>query len=95
MYGTIAKLRAKPGKRADVIEFLETQVGQPEGYIGRVVYQMDRDADELWVVGWFESKTAYFAHSDKPETHQIYLRLLALLVAEPEWHDGELVYADL
>ena len=95
MYGTVARVKAKPGKRKELIRFLETEVGQPVGYCGRVIYQMDQDPDELYVVGWFENKEAYFTHSDKPETHEIYLRLLELLVAEPEWHDGELVYTDL
>jgi quinol monooxygenase YgiN len=95
MYGTLAKLKAKPGNADKVIKFLETEVGQPVGYRGRVIYQMDNDPDELWIAGWFESKEAYFTHSDKPETHQIYLRLLDLLVAEPEWHDGYIVFIDL
>ena len=94
MYGTIARLRAKPGNADKVINFMKSEVGHPVGYIGRVVYQLDNDPDEIWVAGWFESKNAYFTHSDKPETHQIYLRLLDLLVTEPEWHDGELVFAD-
>lgn len=95
MYGTIARLKAKPGQAANVIKFMETEVGHPAGYVGRVVYQMDHDPAEIWVVGWFESKKAYFTHSDKPETHQIYLRLLELLESEPEWHDGEVVFDDL
>lgn len=94
MYGTMARLIAKPGKREELIEFLRTVPGRPEGYVGRCLYQMDNDSDEFFLAGVFESKEAYFTHSDKPETHQIYLRLLELLVTEPEWHDGHLVHVD-
>lgn len=94
MYGTVARVKVKPGKQEAFITFMATEVGQPVGYIGRCIYQMDHDPDEFFVAGVFESKDAYFTHSDKPETHQIYLRLLDLLVGEPEWHDGQLVFID-
>jgi len=41
------------------------------------------------LVVWRET---YHANAASPEQHARYLRLRALLTAEPEWHDGEVIY---
>jgi hypothetical protein len=41
----------------------------------------------------FESQAAYRAVSNSPEQDARYRKLLALLEAEPEWHDGEIINA--
>lgn len=40
----------------------------------------------------FESKEAYYANSVRPETHARYVQLMEFAAAEPEWHDGEIVF---
>lgn len=43
----------------------------------------------------FESREAYEANARNPELHERYLRFRELLVAEPEWHDGEVIFSPL
>ncbi len=91
MYGTIAKLTAKPGA-IEEIGRMETE-RRPAGYVGSYVYRSDQDAKELWLVVIFESKEAYMANADSPEQDAEFRKLMNFLVTEPEWHDGEIIFS--
>ena len=90
MYGTIAKLRTTPANLPALRELSQT-MGSAPGQVERLAFHMDANPDEIWLVGVFESKEAYQANAASPEQHERYLRLRALLAADPEWHDGEIV----
>jgi heme-degrading monooxygenase HmoA len=96
MYGTVARLRTKPGSEAQMRAMIAEQ-GEVKipGLKGELVYRSDRDPDDYFLAVMFESKAAYEANASSPEQHQRYLRLRELLVADPEWHDGEIVHAQL
>jgi len=91
MYGTIAKLKVKPGALEEIRK-METG-RQPEGYIGSYVFQSDQDANELWLVAIFEDKETYLANADSPEQNQEYRSMRQFLWSDPEWHDGAIVFA--
>jgi hypothetical protein len=40
----------------------------------------------------FEGKESYVANAESPETNEQYLKMRESLEAEPEWHDGEIVW---
>jgi hypothetical protein len=92
MYGTIARLRLKPGMQDHLLAFAaeERAVGIP-GRLGEYIYRMDQDANEYYLVIIFTSKDAYVANAVSAEQHQRYLRMVAMLEAAPAWHDGEIV----
>ncbi len=92
MYGTVARLRLKPGMEAQMRAFNEEEnaLGIP-GYLAMYVYRMDQDPNEYYMAVIFESKDAYVANANSPDQHQRYLRVLEMLEGEPEWHDGEIV----
>jgi hypothetical protein len=91
MYGTIARLKVKPGA-LDKISNMEDE-RHPEGYVGTFVYQSDKDPNEIWMAVLFEDKTSYHANANDPTQDQEYQEFRKLLNADPEWHDGEIVYA--
>src|SRR5262245_3306659 len=94
MYGTIARLRIKPGMEGAVqAEMARQEARQIPGGIASYVYQMDRDPREFFLVVLFESKEAYHANAQDPRQHEEYLTLMGFLDAEPEWNDGEIVAA--
>jgi heme-degrading monooxygenase HmoA len=96
MYGTVARLRAKPGSEAKMRAMIaEHDDAKVPGLKGELVYRSDGDPDEYFLAVLFESKEAYRANAGSPEQHQRYLGLRELLVADPEWHDGEIVHARL
>ena len=91
MYGTIARLRVTPGKHEELRQLGQEVAPQIPGFVFEHVYQMAADPNELYLVVAFESEQAYRANADSPEQHREYERLRALLDAEPEWHDGEII----
>lgn len=93
MYGTVARIRVKPGMEAELLRQVhEEDRARIPGYIGQYVYRMDADANVYLVAVLFEDREAYFANANSQEQHARYLAMLPLLEGEPEWHDGEIVY---
>ena len=94
MYGTVARMRVKPGKEA---EFLADARAEEEvripGYIGMLVYRMDRVLNEYMVAVVFTDEDSYFRNADSPEQEARYYRMREFLEADPEWYDGEIVRA--
>ena len=95
MYGTVARIRVKPGAEKQLIEMSQNESDlQMPGYVSQYVYRMDVDPNEYYLVVIFESKEAYFANADSPDQDARYREFRALLEQDPEWHDGEIVYAE-
>ena len=93
MYGTIARLQVKPGMEAKFKELEQEYNTTPvPGYVVSYVYQMDADPTRYYLVVVFDSKVAYQANAGSPEQAARYHRFRALLTADPEWHDGEIIY---
>ncbi len=66
MYGTIARLKVKPGALPALKNMSEDARRRVAGYIGSFVYQMDKDPDEIYMVVLFNSKQEYFANARFP-----------------------------
>ena len=94
MYGTVARIRVKPGMEDKLRQLSREQdeAGIP-GLVFEHVYRLDAGRDEYILVVAFESREAYVANGNSPEQHQRYLENRALLEADPEWQDGEIVYS--
>jgi len=92
MYGTIARIKVKPGA-LEVIKEMEQH--RPVGMVRSFVYQMDKDANELMMVVLFKDKQSYFANANSPEQDKEYSKLRKFLTSDPEWNDGEIVYDSL
>ena len=91
MYGTIARMKAKP-EAVKTIEARKRWGGEGvDGFIASYVYKSDDDPNEFWVAVLFRDRESYFANANSPEQNERYLELRALLAEEPEWHDGEVV----
>ena len=92
MYGTIARVKIDPTKLEE-LKALGRRIGVAPGQIARYVYQMDADPGELFLVVVFESREAYWANTRSPEQNLRFQEMRALMLADPEWHDGEIVSA--
>jgi hypothetical protein len=91
MYGSIARMKVKPGKLEELSEMLDTNGHRPGGAVSLSVFKMDADANEIWVVAISESQEAYRSYSESPQSHERYLKMRESLQADPEWHDGEVI----
>jgi quinol monooxygenase YgiN len=93
MYGTIARMRIKSGAEAQLQQLSrEDEAIDTPGFVFQHVYRMDADPDEVFLVVAFTDKDAYHANAASPGQQKRYEQYRALLAAEPEWHDGEIVY---
>lgn len=92
MYGTIARIKIDPAK-IEELKALGDSMDDPAGQVARYIYQMDADPGETFLVAVFESKEAYWANAQSLEQHERFLQLRALLLEDPEWHDGAIVSA--
>jgi quinol monooxygenase YgiN len=94
MYGTIARLRLKPGMDEQFRELLRELRPQVPGLVFDHVYRTDAESHEYYLVVGFASQEAYRANAASPEQHARYERYRALLEADPEWHDGEIIFSN-
>lgn len=94
MYGTIARLRVKEGAEAELKRINEEfKTLNVPGYIGEYVYRMDADPRECYLVVLFTDQESYRKNAESADQHQRYEQFRALLDADPEWHDGEIISA--
>ena len=93
MYGTVAKMRVKPGKLADLQKLTaDEEMMNIPGLVSTTLYQFDKDPSELIMAVVFTDKAAYFKNAESPEQNQRYEEFVALLEGPPEWNDGEVIF---
>ncbi len=97
MYGTIARLKLKPGIDALArIRALRATVTQaPPGAVAEYIFAADRDPNEIFLVVMFDSREAYRANSENPATSARFQEIAAMLAEPPDWHDGEVIYHEI
>jgi quinol monooxygenase YgiN len=93
MYGTVAKLRLKPGMEAKMKEFSQQGHDSVDGIVFQHLYRLDDNPQDLMLVVGFASKDAYQANAASPDQHARYEEYRAMLEADPEWHDGEIIFS--
>ncbi|MGD9894644.1 MAG: putative quinol monooxygenase [Dehalococcoidia bacterium] len=92
MYGTIARMQVKLGAETELVALSRAFEGQIPGHLGTYVYRSDADPNVYWMAVAFTDKAAYHANAQSPEQDARYQQMRALLAADPEWHDGAIVY---
>lgn len=95
MYGSIAKMRIKPGKEQELHQTLSSSGADTPGFVFAHVYRLDDDPQTLMLAVAFESRESYRANAESPKQHESYLAYRALLDEDPEWHDGEILFSEL
>ena len=91
MYGTIARMKLKPGAEAEMTRMIRETAPQIPGFAFQHIYKLDAGSNEYLIVIGFESKGAYVANANSPEQHERYQQYVNLLAAPPEWNDGEII----
>lgn len=94
MYGTVARMKVKPGMMEAMLAWGE-QLDRPDEGNAMLLFRSDDDPNELFLVVAAPSRAAYRARSESPEMHEQFLEMMQFLAAEPEWHDGEVIEAHL
>jgi antibiotic biosynthesis monooxygenase (ABM) superfamily enzyme len=94
MFGTVARLRAKPGSEAQLMELnREYESLDVPGQIATYVFRLDGGDNDYYLVALFEDRESYFRNAESPEQDARYRKMRELLEDDPKWHDGEVIYA--
>ena len=94
MYGTIARMRVLPGKQGELEQVISQGAREIPGFLFAYVYRLDTDPNSLMLVVGFDGKDTYHSNAQSPEQHAAYEAYRALLEADPDWHDGEIIYSE-
>ena len=94
-YGTVVRVRVKPGCAEDVRRLFHNHGAAPSS-VAITVIRSDEDPDVLWVAGVHRSREAYRANAETPEQKARFAELSRYLVEgeAPQWHDGEVLWFD-
>lgn len=96
MYGTVARMRVKPGMEAKLQELSERwwreRGTKVPGTMSTTVFKSDNDAQEFLLVAVFDSKENYEANANDPAQNEWFQEMAACLEGEPSWTDGEVVF---
>jgi quinol monooxygenase YgiN len=95
MYGTVARMKPKPGQEKAIAALLDewqkTRGNKVKGALAGYLYKPDKSPGEMLMVAVFQDKTTYTANAQDPEQDRWYQKLRAMLAADPLWEDGEIV----
>jgi antibiotic biosynthesis monooxygenase (ABM) superfamily enzyme len=95
MYGTVARMRTKPGTESKFQEHMKSYESlNVPGHVSTTVYRLDSGGDEYVVAIVFSDKESYEKNADSPDQDKRYQEMRALLAADPQWMDGEVVHHD-
>ena len=96
MFGSIAILKPKEGREADVLALLDEwwRLRTPKPVTAAIaahVFRLVERPDELMVPVVFESRESFEENSADPAQSYWHRRLVALLREDPVWIDGEVL----
>ena len=92
LYGTIAKMKLKPGAEEKMMQSMEGSDAGREGHVATYVFKSDADPNVHFVTTVFENKAAYKKFADSPEQDKRFRQMSEMLAGEPEWNDGEVIH---
>ena len=99
MYGSIFRMKLKPGQEQKLINFFEEwereRKPKIQGTVHNIVLKPDKKPNELIGVAMFPDETSYTANADDPEQDEWYRKMRELLEEDPAWEDGEFILADI
>jgi quinol monooxygenase YgiN len=97
MYGTVARMHVKAGHAEQLQqlndEWTQGRGAQAAGYVASYVFRPDTRPDELVLVAIFQDRASYRANAEDPEQDRWYRQMREHLQADPEWTDGEVIFA--
>ena len=95
MYGTIIRLKVKPGFDEKVVELFEQwnrdRKPNVDGALNGYLMRPDGKADEFVGVALFRDRASYEANASNPEQDRWFRKLRETLLSDPQWEDGEYV----
>lgn len=97
MFGTIYRMHPKEGLESSVADYYRRWERERKpnvrGAVAAYVFKPKSQDGELMGVVVFDSEANYYRNAEDPEQDRWYRQLRDLLVADPEWNDGDILVA--
>ena len=91
MFGTVGRMKVKPGKLVELMSTLGQDQREIDGSIAYYAYKVEGKENEIILAVVFRDKESYFKNADDPSQDDQYRKLVALLEGPPTWEDGEII----
>ncbi len=91
MFGTVGRMKVKPGKLDELMSTLGQDQREIDGSIAYYAYKVEGKENEIILAVVFRDKESYFKNADDPSQDDQYRKLVALLEGPPTWEDGEII----
>ncbi len=95
MFGTVFRIKAKPGHEEAMTERLERwreeRGSKVQGYVASYMFKLRRQPGEYIGVAVFDSEENYRKNAENPEQDRWYREFREHLEADPEWNDGDIL----
>jgi quinol monooxygenase YgiN len=91
MFGTVGRMKVKPGKLDDLVKLMGEDQRDIDGSVAYYMYKVEGKENELIMVVAFRDKESYFKNADDPSQDDSYRKMVALLEGPPTWEDGEII----
>ena len=79
MYGLIGKMRARPGRRGELLQLLLADVTAMPGCLSYVVAKEPSDPDLIWITEAWENKDAHAASLSLPSVQALIAKARPLI----------------
>lgn len=95
MYGTIIRFQVAPGQMDALMSWGSSGEGNSiPGYLKDYVFEMENDANDVYLVLLFTDKASYDAYLHSPRRKERMAEMRTFLAADPELHDGAVIYTN-
>jgi heme-degrading monooxygenase HmoA len=95
MFGTIARLKVKPGQEQAVVELFDEwgREFQPKvkGALAGYLYHSETNPDDCLLVVGFADRDSYQDNAESSAQQEWHQRLRQHLTKDPVWEDGRIV----
>ncbi|MDP9237897.1 MAG: hypothetical protein M3P30_10980 [Chloroflexota bacterium] len=92
MFGSVFKVRPKPGKFDAIIEMNQREYGGRAKIAGwQRSYVLRESNGDVWTLAIFDGEESYRKNAAAPEQDKRYRQLREMIEADPEWHDGAII----
>jgi len=91
MFGTVAKMRLKPGGETLLMAWSQALMGNIKGHVSTTVYRSTEDPLVMWMVVVFEDEESYRANAESPEQYRRWQQMRSVVDGDIEWNDGHVL----
>lgn len=92
---TVFKMNVKDGKLDDLMTLMSGDANDARlraaGWQASIVGKSKDNPNEVWVTVTWDTSDNYYKNAQSPDQDAAYRKMRAMLTADPEWHDCDLI----